>query len=42
MKLNRFLSVAIMLLAATSVFALNKKNKKTEIPQRVINVDYSA
>ena len=42
MKLNRFLSVAIILLAATSVFALNKKNKKTEIPQRVINVDYSA
>lgn len=42
MKLNRFLSVAIVLLAVTSVFALNKKNKKTEIPQRVINVDYSA
>ena len=42
MKLNRFLLAAITLLAVTSAFALNKKGKKTEIPQRVINVDYSA
>jgi len=42
MKLNRFLLTAIALFAITSVFALSKKNKKTEITQRVINVDYSA
>ena len=42
MKLNRFLLAAITLLAVTSAFALNKKDKKMEIPQRVINVDYSA
>src|SRR5665647_732688 len=41
MKLNRFLLAAITLLVMTSGFALNKKGKKTEIPQRVISVDYS-
>ncbi len=42
MKLNRFLLVATAMLIMTSAFALSKKSKKTEIPQRVINVDYSA
>ena len=42
MKLNRFLLVAIALLSVASIFAINKKNTKTEILQRVINVDYSA
>jgi len=42
MKLNRFLLITISLFAITSVFALSKKYKKTEIPQRIINVDYSA
>jgi len=42
MKLNRFLLATIALLAVTSVLAISKKGKKTEIPQRVISVDYSA
>jgi len=42
MKLNRFLLITISLFAITSVFALSKKYKKTEIPQRIINVDYGA
>jgi len=42
MKLNRFLFVAIFLSSTASVFALSKKNKKTEITQRIINVDYTA
>jgi len=42
MKLNRFLLVAMALFSAASIFAITKKNTKIEIPQRVINVDYSA
>jgi len=42
MKLNRFLLIAIALFAVTSAFALSKKVKKTEIPQRAINIDFSA
>ena len=42
MKLNRFLLVTIFMLSMTSAFALNKKSKKTEMLQRVINVDYNA
>jgi xylan 1,4-beta-xylosidase len=42
MKLNCFLLVAIALFSAASIFAINNKNAKTEIHQRVINVDYSA
>jgi xylan 1,4-beta-xylosidase len=41
MKLNRFLLVAVTLLAMASVSAQSKMNKKSEIPQRMINVDYS-
>lgn len=40
MKLNRFILVAIASLAMTSVFAQNKKEKKQEMSQRAINVDY--
>ena len=40
MKLNYFLLIATAMLAMTSVFAQNKKSKKAEITQRVINVDY--
>ena len=42
MKLNRFLLTSIALLSITFVFAINQKGKKMEMPQRVINVDYSA
>ena len=41
MKFTNVLIVAITLLTTTSVFAQSKKNIKQEIPQRVINVDYS-
>jgi xylan 1,4-beta-xylosidase len=41
MKFTNVLIVAIALLTMTSVFAQSKKNIKQEIPQRVINVDYS-
>ena len=41
MKLKLFFIVAMTLLAMPSVFAQSKKNKKTEIPQRVIDVDYN-
>ena len=41
MKFTNVLIVAIFLLTMTSVFAQSKKNIKQEIPQRVINVDYS-
>ena len=41
MKLTRLLLVVITLLAMASVSAQSKMNKKTEIPQRVINVDYN-
>src|SRR5665647_405873 len=42
MKLNRFLLAAIALLVMTSGFALSKKVNRSEMPQRVINVDYNA
>lgn len=42
MKLNRFLLIATAMLTMTSAFALSKKNKKTEMSLRAINVDYSA
>ncbi len=42
MKLNRFILASIALLTITYVFASNKKNKKTEMSQRIINVDYNA
>lgn len=41
MKLNICFLVAMTMLGITCVFAQSKKTKKTEIPQRVINVDYS-
>jgi len=41
MKFNNALILAITLLAMTSVFAQSNKNKKPEVSQRVINVDYS-
>jgi len=41
MKLNRSILVAIALLAMISAFAQSKKEKKQEMPQRIINVDYS-
>lgn len=41
MKFNNVLILVITLLAMTSAFAQSKKNKKPEVSQRVINVDYS-
>ncbi|WP_243347699.1 GH39 family glycosyl hydrolase [Parabacteroides sp. FAFU027] len=42
MNLHRYFLVAVALLAMTPAFAQSKKNKKRGVPDRVINVDYSA
>lgn len=41
MKFSRIFLVTITLLATTYVFAQSKKNKRPEIPERIISVDYN-
>src|SRR5271166_3584404 len=41
LNINRLLSFLLASLMACSAFAQDKKNKKTEIPERVIHIDFS-